>query len=268
MIGIALAGIGVCASGMADWQEARAILRNTGTRRSDRLLKVAPSWLPPTERRRANTTSRLAVAAAMQAVRDVPLTEVARMPTVFSSADGDGEVLTTMLAALAQPKVALSPTLFHNSVFNAPPGYWGLAAQSNAPSTAVSAGDASFAAGLREVHAQIIATQAPVLYIACDVTRCSVFGNPANAAEPFACALRLLPGDAAAGAGQPRLDGWSIASDEDGASIERIADLPGSFAGNPSAVALRLLSAVANGNAAVIRLPYLDNSWLTIHYFP
>jgi len=268
MIGIALAGIGVCASGMADWQEARAILRNTGARPSDRFSKVAPSWLPPIERRRANTTSRLAVAAAMQAVRDVPMTEVARMPTVFSSADGDGEILSTMLTALAQPKVALSPTLFHNSVFNAPPGYWGLAAQSNAPSTAVSAGDASFAAGLREVYAQIIATQAPVLYIACDVSRSSVFRDPTNAAEPFACALRLLPTEVVDTAGAPRLDGWTIDREQDGAMTERMIDLPEFFAGNPSAIALLLLSAVANENAAVIRLPYLDRSWLTIHYAP
>lgn len=265
MIGLALAGIGVCASGMADWHEARAFLRNPGAQPSGQLPKVAPSWLPAIERRRANTTSRLAVAAAMQAVRDVPLAEVARMPTVFSSADGDGEVLTTMLAALAQPKVALSPTLFHNSVFNAPPGYWGLAAQSSASSTAVSAGDASFAAGLREVHAQIIATRAPVLYIACDVARSSVFRDAANAPAPFACALRLLPADAAS---EPRLDGWSIDIDEDGAAAERMIDLPGSFAGNPSAMALRLLAAVAHERTAVIRLPYLDNSWLTLHYFP
>jgi len=268
MIGIALGGIGVCAPGMADWQEARTLLRSPEAQPSDRFPKVAPSWLPAIERRRANTTSRLAVAAAMQAVRDLPLAEVARMPTVFSSADGDGEVLTTMLAALAQPKVALSPTLFHNSVFNAPPGYWGLAAQSNASSTAVSAGDASFAAGLREVHAQIIATQAPVLYIACDVTRSIVFRDASTAPAPFACALRLLPADAAQPAGGQYLDGWSIDMDEDGANAERMINLPGSFAGNPSAMALRLLAAVANEKAAVIRLPYLDNSWLTIRYFP
>jgi len=268
MIGIALAGIGVCATGMADWQEARAILRGAETQPSGQFPQVAPSWLPAIERRRANATSRLAVAAAMQAVRDVPLVEVTRMPTVFSSADGDGEVLTTMLVALAQPKVALSPTLFHNSVFNAPPGYWGLAAQSNASSTAVSAGDASFAAGLREVQAQIIATQAPVLYIACDVTRSIVFRDAANAPAPFACALRLLPADARQPVGAQRLDGWSIDMDEEGANAAGRDALPAPFAGNPSAMALRLLSAVAHEKIAVVRLPYLDNSSLTIHYFP
>ena len=267
-MGIALAGIGVCASGMADWQQARAILRGEGAQPLGELPKVVPSWLPATERRRANTTSRLAIAAAMQAVRDLPAAEISRMPTVYSSADGDGEVLTTMLAALAQPKVALSPTLFHNSVFNAPPGYWGLAAQSNASSTAVSAGDASFAAGLREAYAQILATQAPVIYIACDVTRSIIFGDNTNAAAPFACALRLLPADPERPAGGQRLDGWSVDTDEEGTNAEREESAPGSFAGNPSAMALRLLSAVANESAAVIRLPYLDNSRLTIHYFP
>jgi len=267
MTGIVLGGIGVCASGMADWTAACAILRNAEAPPFGEFPKIAPSWLPAIERRRANTTSRLAVAAAMQAVRDVPADEIARTPTVFSSADGDGEVLTTMLTALAQPKIALSPTLFHNSVFNAPPGYWGLAAQSNAPTTAVSAGDASFAAGLREAHAQIIATQAPVLYIACDITRSTIFRDATLAPAPFACALRLLPGDVHRAS--HRLDGWSVeTSAEDGASAERMPDPPSSFPGNPSAMALRLLTAVANERAAVIRFPYLDNSWLTIRYLP
>ncbi len=78
------------------------------------------------------------------------------MATVFSSSDGDGEVLASMLAALAQPQVVLSPTLFHNSVFNAPAGYWSIGVGALATSITVSAGAASFVAGLKEAHSQVL----------------------------------------------------------------------------------------------------------------
>ena len=82
----------------------------------------------------------LAVSAAVQAIDGGAVEDVARLPTVFSSSDGDGEVLASMLAALAQPQVVLSPTLFHNSVFNAPAGYWSIGSGAHAASITVMRG--------------------------------------------------------------------------------------------------------------------------------
>jgi hypothetical protein len=145
------------------------------------------------ERRRANATTRLAISAAVQAVQDLSDEDIAQLPTVFSSSDGDGEVLASMLAALAQLQVSLSPTLFHNSVFNAPSGYWSIGSHSRVPSITVSAGAASFVAGLMEAHSQVCATGAAVLYVAYDAPFPSALASFARSVEPFACALRFEP---------------------------------------------------------------------------
>ncbi len=158
MTPLLIAGIGICATGMANWTQARSVLRSAALPVLEPLPRLAPDCLPPVERRRANATTRLAISATLQAVRDMPDDDIAQLPTVFSSSDGDGEVLASMLAALAQPQVSLSPTLFHNSVFNAPSGYWSIGSRARVPSITVSAGAASFVAGLMEAHSQVCAT--------------------------------------------------------------------------------------------------------------
>jgi len=146
MTPLLITGIGICATGMANWTQGRSLLLSTALPVLEPLPRLAPDCLPPVERRRANATTRLAVSAAVQAVQDLSDEDIAQLPTVFSSSDGDGEVLASMLAALAQPQVSLSPTLFHNSVFNAPSGYWSIGSRSRVPSITVSAGAASFVA--------------------------------------------------------------------------------------------------------------------------
>ena len=117
------------------------------THNPEPLPKLVTLLLPPTERRRANDMAQLAINVAAQAVLELPADEVTRLPCIFSSADGDGRVLGDMLDALAQSNVALSPTLFHNSVFNAPGGYWSIATHCEAAATTLCAGDGSFAGG-------------------------------------------------------------------------------------------------------------------------
>ena len=168
MTGLSIAAIGVRAPGLTDWGQTRSVLRGTAPHCPEPLPKLVTPLLPPTERRRANDMAQLAIHAAAQAVLELPADDVARLPCIFSSADGDGRVLGEMLDALAQSNVALSPTLFHNSVFNAPGGYWSIATRCEAAATTLCAGDASFAAGLIEACAQVCKTDAQVLYVAFD----------------------------------------------------------------------------------------------------
>ena len=267
MTPLAIIGIGVCATGMAHWMQAQAVLRSDVAPVLEPLPRLAPDCLPSVERRRANATTRLAISAAMQAIEGMPLQEAALLATVFSSSDGDGEVLASMLAALAQPQVVLSPTLFHNSVFNAPAGYWSIGSHARASSTTVSAGAASFAAGLKEAHGQVVATGAPVLYIAYDAPFPAVLASFARSAEPFACALRLAPVSTPRGNGYGRLE----QSSPDPASKEPVfppAQVLEPFSGNAAADALPLLFAIARRRRARIELPDLDGARLTLDYLP
>jgi len=267
MMPLAIVGIGVCATGMANWAQARPVLLSEALPRLDPLPRLAPEFLPPVERRRANATTRLAVSAATQAVEGMPPADVEQLATVFSSSDGDGEVLASMLAALAQPQVVLSPTLFHNSVFNAPSGYWSIGSRSSAASITVCAGTASFAAGLKEAQAQVRATGRAVLYVACDAPFPAALASFVRGALPFACALRLVPAVAASGVNHGCID-WSVRDRGTPAPEAPALELLDRFSGNAAADALPLLRCIATGRHARIALPWLDGTRLWLDYAP
>ena len=218
------------------------------------LPRLAPDCLPPVERRRANATTRLAISAAVQAVQGLSDEDIAQLPTVFSSSDGDGEVLASMLAALAQPQVSLSPTLFHNSVFNAPSGYWSIGSRSRVPSITVSAGAASFVAGLMEAHSQVCATGAAVLYVAYDAPFPAALASFARSAEPFACALRLEPVANSSACRYGRIE-KSASRPGTAAGTHAFVQLRERFSGNAAAEALPLLFAIAHRQRRAVSLP-------------
>lgn len=267
MTALAIAGIGVCAPGLADWQHTRAVMCGAAPHRPEPLKKLAAMSLPPTERRRANDMAQLAIHVAAQAVLDLPADEVAHLPTVFSSADGDGRVLAQMLEALAQPDVALSPTLFHNSVFNAPAGYWSIASRCQAAAMTLCAGAASYAAGLIEACTHVRKTNAQVLYVAFDAPYAASLSAFGLDHPPFACALLLGPAAAVRSPTCGTIDQWKMTSRADGSEPPHpiLADF---FAGNAAAAALSLLAAVALREQTRVSLPYLDDGRLQFVYTP
>jgi hypothetical protein len=112
---------------------------------------------------------------------------------VFASSGADGETICSILAALATPAREVSPTRFHNSVHNAPSGYWGVATQSREAVTSVSCFDASFAGGLLEAGVQSAAADRPVLLIAYDVPYPEPLHSVRRIGTSFGVALVLSP---------------------------------------------------------------------------
>ncbi len=265
MTGLSIAGIGVAAPGLPGWSAAVSILAG---RAPNEMRPVAslPTHLPGTERRRANETSRWSIAAALDAVTDATPERVAAFPTVFASADGDGAVLDAMLVSLAERNVAVSPTLFHNSVFNAPAGYWGIGAHAQAPSTTICAGDATFAAGLLESYGFAAAMNSPVLLVACDLPFPSRVPLTCGGHAPFACALLLEPAGTDT-ARWGRIDELRMTRSHPRATA-RDAKMDAEFQGNASAAALLLLRAIAGRRAGPVALPYLDGASLELQWRP
>jgi len=261
---LTVGGIGVCAGGLADWAHAARTLLDPATFVPGPAPKGAPEILPPTERRRMNETSRLACLAAADALTAFPDGAAATIPAIFVSADGDGSVLAPMLHALSQREIVVSPTVFHNSVYNAPAGYWSIATRSTAPSTTICADAGSFAAGLMEACAQAHATGGRVLLVAVDAPFPESIRVLGASAAPFACALLV---DAGQRDGGPRFERWAIV---DGAARdeESTDPLARAFAGNAAAAALPLLRALARGERARVALPYLDGSRLELEVLP
>ena len=210
-------------------------------------------------------TSRLACLAAADAIALMADGAATTMPAVFTSSDGDGTVLAQMLNALAQRDVVLSPTAFHNSVYNAPAGYWSIATRAIAPSTTVCADMASLAVALLEGHAQARETRGRVLVVAVDVPFPDAIRALGASAAPFACALVLE--DAACESSRPRIEGWTIV-ERLGRHDEVDDALRDAFSGNAAAVVLPLLRSLARRQAARVALPYFDGAWLQLDIEP
>jgi hypothetical protein len=87
----------------------------------------------------------------------------------------------------------VSPTRFHNSVHNAPSGYWGIASAAMHPSTSLCAYDSSFAVGLLEAVTQCFVDRKPVLYVAYDTPYPEPLHGTRPIADQFAVAMVLHP---------------------------------------------------------------------------
>ena len=240
-------GIGLFAPGLPDWASARAPLRGESEPAAGEPQRPAPTLLSPNERRRAPDSVLLALAVAEQACamagRD-PRT----LPNVFASAYGDLAINDYLCAELARAPLDLSPTKFHNSVHNAPAGYWTIATGCMASSSAVSAGAATFGAGLLE--AVLIANRdaAPTLLVVFDTTTNGPLGEVVHSHAAFAMAFVISP-KASPGGYVVRL------RLEPGAAPE-LAPLPESLhdlqATSPAAASLPLLAALARREPASV----------------
>jgi len=257
---LAVRGIGILAPGLAGWTSARAVLAGTAPWHDASIAPPEVRELPVTERRRVNATSRWAIAVADEAAAPLEATERASMPAVFASGDGDGEVLDQMLAALAAPEPSLSPTLFHNSVFNAPVGYWSIATRSTGWATMIGAGEGSVAAALLEGASQAQASRLPVLCVCVDLGYPPRLAGLRAPARPFAFGIVLDPRPAASGGIAIAIGGMSSGMPADRSS-DRLAT---AFAGNASAAAIPLLASIARGSSGVVPLSYLDGQSLRV----
>jgi hypothetical protein len=264
MRSISARSVGICATGLPNWSKASRVLTEADAFQPDSSFYRAASGLPLTESRRINATSRLACLAAHDALASLPESAIAAMPAIFTSSDGDGAVLLQMLKALAQGDVSVSPTAFHNSVYNAPAGYYSIATRSTAPSTTVCADESSFAAAMLEGYAQAHLAAGPVLVVAVDVP----FPDPIQALglsdAAFACAIVL---DGACDGPRPsRISRWAIV---DGSPSTGGSDsLSRAFGNNSAAAAIPLLRALAGRERAHISLPYLDGTSLELEVTP
>lgn len=188
-------GIGLWSPQLADFNALKTLLG--GTTPEPPSTRPTAGALPPNERRRAPESVLLAVEVAAQAVA-MSGRDAATLACVFASSHGDQPITDYMCATLAQAPAELSPIRFHNSVHNAPVGYWTIATGCHAPSTAVAAQRASFGAGLLEATSQVLAERRPVLLVCSDTAGSGPLGDVTGCSQPFGCALVLAPEPGAA----------------------------------------------------------------------
>ncbi len=177
-------GIGLFGPGMSGWTQAREVLSGQVPLDIGPLQLPVANALPPAERRRVGVAVKLAMAIGFDAVHQAGA-DAAQLATVFSSTGGDCDNCHNILETLASSDRAVSPTRFHNSVHNAPAGYWSIATACMAASTSLCAFDATFAAGLMEATTQALSTGQPCLLIAFD----TAYPEPLYALRPIPYAM-------------------------------------------------------------------------------
>lgn len=237
-------GIGFWTRGLPSWDAARAFV-NDGTVPADAPSKPSPQVLAANERRRAPASVAVALDVALAACTAAGR-DPATLPSVFASTHGDLSITDYMCATLVAEPAAISPTRFHNSVHNAAAGYWTIGAGCNAPATAISSFDASFAQGLLEALVQLAAGSETVLLV----------GYDSDSAGPLAAVSRssgLLGGALvltreATGNASPRLRATLVETPCPQPRYSSAAGALASYAGdNAMAPMLPLFQALASG---------------------
>ena len=192
-------GIGVRGPGLESWAQCAAILRGEAPYAPAPTQVPAASMLPPAERRRTTTSVKLVLACGLEAVQ-AARADAARLLSVFASSGGDSQNCHEICEVLAGSTREVSPTRFHNSVHNAPAGYWSIATGCMRASNVLCAFDASFAAGLLEAAVQCTQTTERVLLVAYDTPYPPPLRAKRPIADAFAVALLLAPESSGGGA--------------------------------------------------------------------
>ena len=230
-----LEGIGLRGPGLDSWAAGTEVLTGRAPYVPGPLVVPASELLPATERRRTVPAVKLALAVASEAFAQAGR-DAAQTITTFSASGGDGETVHQILAALARPEREISPTRFHNSVHNAPSGYWTIAVHSYEPATTLCGYDASFAVGLLDAAAQVTVDGRAVALIAYDL--------------PYPETLARLSVALIADAGAP--------------VPMRDPALEALRRGNPAARSLPLLAALARGRAESVEIEYIAGKCVTV----
>jgi hypothetical protein len=259
-----LEGIGLLGPGLNGWQASRAVLAGAAPYEQLPTIVTASELLPAAERRRTGLPVKLALAAGQAAFIHAGR-DAATTATVFTSSSGDGENLHHICATLASPEREISPTRFHNSVHNAPAGYWSIATHSHASSTSLCCHDASFAAGLLDAAAQVATDGKAVALIAYD----QPYPEPLHTVRPIGASfgVALLMTAHTTGHVFATLDIEFVSGKASASHMTDFA-LDALMAGVPAARSLPLLAALARDATEVVVLAYGKQNHLRVAVAP
>ena len=184
---------------------------------------------------------------------------------VFASSGGDTPIVDQICRALRQPEKAVSPTQFHNSVHNAPAGYWSIATGSRAPSTSLAGYDGSFSAGLLEAATQVALEGVSALLAVYDTQPPPPLLAKWTIRDPFAVALVLTaePCDTSLAS----LTLYPDAEEKDESQMEEVS-MDAVRLGNPAARSLPLLEALARSNSRQLHILSPSGGMLMVKIAP
>ena len=238
-----IVGLGIWGSNFSDWREFSAGL-NSGIWQSG--TSAQPTLIPARERRRAPQSVNMAVEVMNQAC-DMAAIKPTDVAVVFSSSMGDMQITDYLCHTLSKTPRLVSPTRFHNAVHNAPTGYWSIATQSHAASSAISAFSNTAAMAFLEAAIQASVEGIPVLVVTQEGAAVPALRDSCPSNQSFSSALLLTP----AGYRTSRLASIRFTVARETVDWPELPpDLRENLLGNPGARLLPLLAAIAGSQCA------------------
>ncbi len=231
--------VGLLATGIPSWQ---AFLNNDLQPLGDEFPKLTAERLPRAERRRATKITRLAFMTSEQsaAASSMPAGQLAN---VFVSSCSSTDIVDSVCLQLCDDPMLVSPTQFHNSVHNAPVGYWSIASESKMPSSSICGHDHSFAAGLLDTYSQVLIEKIPAMLTAADNVVAGRLQPFRDIAYPFATSFVLTPNQT-----KKSLASLTLSTQTGQQETRLTGELEAMRAGNPAARSLPFLLQLAAGN--------------------
>ena len=249
--------LSIAAPGLIGLKQAMPVLTGKTPWQTAEFPKLVSQLLPANERRRITSYIKLALHVA-----DEANLAGKTLAAVFASSNGDFYITDHICKTLTIDAKHISPTQFHNSVHNAPSGYWAIAAKSPVASTSISTGDSSFSSGLLEAVTQVLYQQQDVLFVAYDYPAIEApLDKFSETTEAFATAFVLSLSKTENSYAAIKIDISNDNNDKShcvNASLNKLQD------SNPIAESLPLLEALCLKKSTTLFLPYLNNSKLKI----
>ncbi|MCU7844750.1 MAG: beta-ketoacyl synthase chain length factor [Candidatus Thiodiazotropha sp. (ex Monitilora ramsayi)] len=263
MIDVSIESVGLIAPGLHGWKQSTPVLRGEAPFQPLPLPPLKPAMLKPNERRRTTQTIKLALE-----VSDDALSQRSKQPellSVFASSNGDLDVINQICSALTLDDRPVSPTQFHNSVHNAPAGYWSIATGYQQVSTSIAGLEGTFAAGLLEAAVLTKTENKKVLLVAYDLPAPDPLREVITVNDTFAASL-LISHKSESG---DKLADLKLRLKPDlSESRMQHSLMEAKRVATPAARSLPLLEALALKRHASMCVPYLPDMKLSIECIP
>lgn len=244
-LAVNIQAVGLAAPGLPDWGSALPVLAGKQLYNAEPLAKFKPTLLPANEARRATALVRLAFQASEDALQQMVSRGIGikakDCANVFASSGGDSVVMDKLCRTIAQQPTAISPTHFHNSVHNAPAGYWGIATGTQHSSVSLGGHNQTFAKALLESVLMLQQADTPVLLVCYDTAMQPPLHQKKPIDQPFAMAMLLTADQADAASASLQLKVNKL-EPETGCDVTVMEALR---LDNPAARSLPLLQALA-----------------------
>lgn len=186
--------IGAWGRFFSDWNQLASLLQGTSKGFDGNPASPNPEIIPSNERRRAPLSVKLAVEASSQCL-DMAGTNGQDLSCVFGSGLGDTDLTDYMCKVLASENKELSPTKFHNSVHNAPAGYWTISTKAMRSANSIAGYGYTASLALLEAMIQCEIEKAPILLSLYDSPVTTILKPILKNEMPFALSLLLMPVD-------------------------------------------------------------------------